>query len=117
MDDPDNVDEMKRLDPHITAIMFEQAQLGTPDAFEKQKYYWLGWHNEAGQGHQDYDEFVKLSNKAAQANGYDDTGHMWRQWYDDDNFKDSMETLWKEIEPFYVKLHGYIRYKLRQAYG
>ena len=39
--------------------MFENF---SKESFESQKYYWEQWWNTAGQGHDDYDEFVQLRN-------------------------------------------------------
>ena len=47
-----------------------------------QKYYWLGWYDAAGKGHEDYTAFVELSNEAAHQNNFADTGEMWRMRYE-----------------------------------
>jgi len=114
MNDPS---KMLELEPDLTALMFSGATEATKESFESQKYYWEQWWNTAGQGHEDYDEFVKLSNKAAQENGFTDTGDMWRLRYEDDNFKTSVEFLWQKIKPFYEEIHAYVRFKLRKQYG
>ena len=44
---------------------------------------------------------------------------MWlnpyvEQFYSYDNFKVDIDRIWNEMKPFYVQLHAYVRYKLRQ---
>ena len=54
--------KMVELEPDLTDIMYSSASEATVDSFETQKYYWEQWWNTAGQGHDDYSEFVQLRN-------------------------------------------------------
>jgi peptidyl-dipeptidase A len=56
-----------------------------------------------------YEEFVKVSNKAAVLNDYTDTGDSWRDWYEDPNFEKLVDDIWVELKPLYSKIHGHIR--------
>jgi peptidyl-dipeptidase A len=67
----------------------------------------------------DYQRFVELSNKGAKELGFADTGAMWRSKYDmrPDDFTKELDRLWEQVRPLYVKLHAYVRLKLRAKYG
>jgi len=67
--------------------------------------------------------FVENSNKAAKANGFEDTGDSWRSNYEDPNFRQNLQEIWlgKEgkdgVKSVYELVHGYIRSKLNKVYG
>jgi peptidyl-dipeptidase A len=67
----------------------------------------------------DYARFVELSNKGARELGFADTGAMWRAKYDmpPDEFTKELDRLWDQVRPLYLKLHAYVRMKLRDKYG
>jgi peptidyl-dipeptidase A len=80
---------------------------------------WEGWHTIAPPMRKDYTRFVELSNKGARALGFADTGAMWRAKYDmpPDAFIKELDRLWEQVRPLYLKLHAYVRVKLREKYG
>jgi peptidyl-dipeptidase A len=80
---------------------------------------WEGWHTISPPMRKDYTRFVELSNKGASELGFADTGAMWRMKYDmpADEFTKELDRLWGQVRPLYVKLHAYVRIKLRQKYG
>ena len=80
---------------------------------------WEGWHTISPPMRKDYARFVELSNKGAKELGFVDTGAMWRQKYDmpADEFTKELDRLWDQVRPLYVKLHAYVRMKLRAKYG
>jgi peptidyl-dipeptidase A len=80
---------------------------------------WEGWHTISPPMRKDYARFVELSNKGAKELGFVDTGAMWRQKYDmpADDFTKELDRLWEQVRPLYVKLHAYVRMKLRAKYG
>jgi len=80
---------------------------------------WEGWHTISPPMRKDYARFVELSNKGAKELGFVDTGAMWRQKYDmpADEFTKELDRLWEQVRPLYVKLHAYVRMKLRAKYG
>jgi peptidyl-dipeptidase A len=80
---------------------------------------WEGWHTVSPPMRQDYARFVELSNKGAKELGFADTGAMWRQKYDmpPDAFTKELDRLWEQVRPLYLKLHAYVRMKLRAKYG
>ena len=80
---------------------------------------WEGWHTIAPPMRSDYARFVELSNKGSKELGFADTGAMWRQKYDmpADEFTKELDRLWEQVRPLYVKLHAYVRMKLRAKYG
>jgi peptidyl-dipeptidase A len=80
---------------------------------------WEGWHTIAPPMRTDYARFVELSNKGARELGFADTGAMWRSKYDmpPDDFSRELDRLWGQVRPLYLKLHAFVRMKLRAKYG
>ncbi|HXW04988.1 MAG TPA: M2 family metallopeptidase [Vicinamibacterales bacterium] len=80
---------------------------------------WAGWHTIAVPLRKDYARFVELSNKGAQALGFEDTGAMWRSKYDmpPEAFARELDRLWGQLRPLYLSLHTYVRARLREKYG
>jgi peptidyl-dipeptidase A len=80
---------------------------------------WEGWHTISPPMRKDYTRFVELSNKGAKELGFADTGAMWRSKYDmpPDAFTKELDRLWDQVRPLYLKLHAYMRLKLREKYG
>jgi peptidyl-dipeptidase A len=80
---------------------------------------WVGWHKISVPMKDKYARFVQLSNKGAGELGFKDTGAMWRSNYDmsADEFSAEVERLWRQVEPFYVSLHTYVRKQLIKKYG
>ena len=119
-----NSNRLHPLDPDLTAILVEQSTIDGPQcAYEKQKYYWDEWNTNVGTACiDDYAIFVEMSNAAAEANGYTDTGESWRARYEDDNFRENLEAVWsgkegkRGVKQLYQKLHGYIRYFTHVSY-
>jgi len=75
---------------------------------------WVGWHKISVPMKDKYARFVQLSNKGAKELGFTDTGAMWRSGYDmtPEQFSAEIERLWRQVEPFYVSLHTYVRKQL-----
>jgi peptidyl-dipeptidase A len=48
--------------------------------------------------------------------GYADYGEYWRDSYEDDNFVNNVDEMWKQVEPLYTELHTYVRRKLQKKY-
>src|ERR1044071_5300421 len=80
---------------------------------------WVGWHKISVPMKNKYARFVQLSNKGAKELGFKDTGSMWRSNYDmsPEQFSAEVERLWRQVEPFYVSLHTYVRKQLIKKYG
>ena len=80
---------------------------------------WEGWHTISPPMKKDYQRFVELSNKGAKELGFADTGAMWRVKYDmpPDDFTKELDRLWTQVQPLYLKLHAFVRMKLREKYG
>jgi peptidyl-dipeptidase A len=80
---------------------------------------WVGWHKISVPMKDKYARFVQLSNKGAGELGFKDTGAMWRSNYDmsPEDFSAEVERLWRQVEPFYVSLHTYVRKQLIKKYG
>ena len=80
---------------------------------------WVGWHKISVPMRRRYARFVELSNKGARELGFKDTGAMWRSNYDmrPEEFSAELERLWRQVQPFYISLHAYIRKQLIKKYG
>jgi len=80
---------------------------------------WEGWHTISPPMRKDYTRFVELSNKGAKELGFADSGVMWRSKYDmsPEDFSKEVDRLWTQVRPLYLKLHAYVRMKLREKYG
>jgi len=110
--DPAKPDACRNIDD-ITKI------LATSRSEKELRAAWEGWHSIAPPMRKDYQRFVELSNKGARELGFADTGAMWRGKYDmpADDFTRELDRLWGQVRPLYLKLHAYVRMKLRQKYG
>src|SRR6516225_4612380 len=86
---------------------------------KKLRQVWEGWQTISPPMRQQYVRFVELSNKGARELGFADTGAMWRSQYDmpPDAFGKELDRLWEQVRPLYLKLHAYVRMKLREKYG
>jgi len=110
--DPKNPDTCLNIDD-ITKVM---ADVRDPKQLLQ---VWEGWHTISPPMRKDYTRFVELSNKGARELGFADTGAMWRSKYDmpPDEFTKELDRLWVQVQPLYLKLHAYVRMKLRDKYG
>lgn len=88
-------------------------------SYDEQLDAWQGWHEQAKPLRKPYERYIALANKGARAQGYADTGAMWRAKYDmaPDAFGVEVERLWSQVEPLYKALHCYTRMKLHATYG
>ncbi|CAG0895745.1 unnamed protein product [Cyprideis torosa] len=85
--------------------------------YKNLEYYWTAFRNETGRKLKTlYQEFVVLLKEIAVAHGKNDMGQIWRDWYGDENFREEISRLWKEVKPFYEQLHAYVRHKLHNFY-
>lgn len=86
--------------------------------FDELQYIWKEWHEKSGRLMQtDYQQFMQISNEAAIANGFTDTGDMWRFEYEYDDLQTSMMGLWEVVKPLYDELHTYVLHELYTLYG
>jgi peptidyl-dipeptidase A len=110
--DPSKPDACKNID-EVSRI------ISTPGDEKALRAAWEGWHTIAPPMRKDYQRFVELSNKGAKELGFADTGAMWRSKYDmkPDEFTRELDRLWDQVKPLYLKLHAYVRVKLRAKYG
>src|SRR3954470_16930191 len=110
--DPSKPDACRNIDD-VSRI------LSAPGEEKALRAAWEGWHTIAPPMRKDYQRFVELSNKGAKALGFANTGAMWRSKYDmaPDEFTKELDRLWDQVRPLYVKLHAYVRMKLREKYG
>jgi peptidyl-dipeptidase A len=110
--DPKEPDSCLNIDD-ITKVM------ATSRDPKRLREVWEGWHTISPPMRKDYTRFVELSNKGAREIGFPDTGAMWRSKYDmpPDDYAKELDRLWTQVRPLYLKLHAYVRLKLREQYG
>lgn len=114
---PDNRDGNKRclaLEPDLSKVMVTSRD---PEVL---KAVWKGWRDVAGKPQRArYEQFVKLLNEGATENGYKDAGEFYRQeqFPDNTSVEEMADDLWKELRPFYLLVHAFVRRKLREHYG
>ncbi|CAN5326572.1 M2 family metallopeptidase [soil metagenome] len=97
-----------------------EAAMGTTRDPAKLKEMWVSWHDQVGAPmRKDFARQVVIANQGARQLGFADTGALWRSGYDmtPDQFAAMTDTLWKQVEPLYLALHTYVRWKLNAKYG
>lgn len=97
-----------------------EAAMGTVRDPAKSKEMWVSWHDNVGAPmRKDYARQVVIANRGAKELGYADVGALWRSGYDmdPDEFAATTDRLWKQVEPLYLALHTYVRWKLNEKYG
>jgi peptidyl-dipeptidase A len=80
---------------------------------------WLGWHSTAAASKAAFARYVELGNQGARDIGFRDLGELWRSGYDmsPEAFEADLERLWSEVQPFFQRLHCYVRSRLQKQYG
>jgi peptidyl-dipeptidase A len=97
-----------------------EAAMGEVRDPAKSKEMWVSWHDNVGAPmRKDYARQVVIANQGAKELEYSDVGALWRSGYDmePDQFAALTDKLWKQVEPLYVALHTYVRWKLNEKYG
>jgi peptidyl-dipeptidase A len=97
-----------------------EAAMGASRDPNELKEMWVSWHDNVGAPmRKDYAEMVGIANDGAKELGFVDVGAMWRSGYDmpPEQFEQMADRLWKEVEPLYLSLHTYVRWKLNEKYG
>ncbi|MBX9859121.1 MAG: M2 family metallopeptidase [Sphingomonas sp.] len=97
-----------------------EAAMGTIRDPAKLSEMWVSWHDNVGAPmRDDYARAAGIANQGARELGYKDVGAMWRSGYDmgPDEFGALTDKLWRDVEPLYMALHTYTRWKLNEKYG
>lgn len=80
-------------------------------------YYWKVYRDATGKKIRPiFRDYVQRMNKVAESENFIDAGEMWRYAFEDDNFLNTVDRLWKEIKPLYDLLHEFVRAKLKSFY-
>lgn len=86
--------------------------------YDRLKEVWIKWRDNAGRPTRElYKEYIKLGNKAAKLNGFETLDDLWLFPWETPNFKEQVSQIWDEIRPYYLKLHAYVRDRLKKYYG
>lgn len=100
------------LDPDLSNLMAKSRD------YDLLRNVWVEWRKSAGRPIRPlYKEYIRLGNKAAVKNGFKTLDDLWLFPWETADFKQQIEQLWKELKPYYVKFHAYVRMKLRTFYG
>ncbi|XP_076253432.1 angiotensin-converting enzyme-like [Rhynchophorus ferrugineus] len=100
------------LEPELTNILAKSRDT------EELKHVWVEWRNAVGPKCRSlYEQYVNLSNEAARLNNFSDTSQYWLDDYEDPDFKNQIQSLWEQLNPLYLQIHAYVRFKLREKYG
>ncbi|THD36519.1 MAG: peptidase M2 family protein [Sphingomonas sp.] len=97
-----------------------EAAMGTVRDPARLQEMWTSWNDNVGAPSKDsYAKMVGIANEGAKELGYSDVGAMWRSGYDmsPEEFAKMTDRLWKQVEPLYLSLHTYVRWKLNEKYG
>ena len=97
-----------------------EAAMGTVRDPARLQEMWTSWHDNVGAPMRgDFAREVTIANQGATELGYADVGALWRAGYDmtPDQFAAMTDKLWKQVEPLYLALHTYVRWKLNEKYG
>ena len=97
-----------------------EAAMGTTRDPAKLKEMWVSWNDQVGAPMRaDYTRMTAISNAGAKELGFRDVGAMWQSGYDmsPEQFEALTDQIWKEVEPLYLSLHTYVRWKLNEKYG
>ncbi|XP_044767117.1 angiotensin-converting enzyme-like [Coccinella septempunctata] len=82
------------------------------------RHVWVSWRNGIGPKVKNlYAQYVRLANKAAHLNNFDNNAEMWLDRYEDRNIKGKFQMLWNVIKPLYLQIHAYTRFHLKRIYG
>jgi hypothetical protein len=91
--------------------------LATSKNYDELAYVWTGWRNVTGVHMRNfYNEYLDLSQKAADAEGFDNFGDFWILRYESDTFRADMKALWDGVKPLYDELHAFVRHRLSLVY-
>ncbi|CAL4085820.1 unnamed protein product, partial [Meganyctiphanes norvegica] len=86
--------------------------------YDELAYYWKNYRDKATKPYRKhYAKLVKYSNDRATQAGSD---NFWQMKIHQDNDIDILQyvpSLWKDLRPFYLQIHAYVREKLRNIYG
>ncbi|HEU0065922.1 MAG TPA: M2 family metallopeptidase [Sphingomonas sp.] len=97
-----------------------EAAMGETRDPAKLQEMWTSWNDQVGAPLRgDYAKMVGLANEGAKGLGYSDVGALWRSGYDmtPEQFAAVSDRIWKQVEPLYLSLHTYVRWKLNAKYG
>ncbi len=97
-----------------------EAAMGETRDPAKLQEMWVSWNDNVGAPmRKDYTRVTAISNAGAKELGFGDVGAMWRSGYDmtPQQFESLTDQIWKEVEPLYLSLHTYVRWKLNEKYG
>ncbi len=97
-----------------------EAAMGETRDPAKLQEMWVSWNDNVGAPmRKDYTRMTAISNAGAKELGFGDVGAMWRSGYDmtPQQFESLTDQTWKEVEPLYLSLHTYVRWKLNEKYG
>ena len=101
----------------IFALDIESVLASSKD-YDELSYVWSEWRKVAAKPMRSaYENYVNLSNLAAQANDLNDMSELWVEPYETEDFPGQLEKILNETRPLYEQIHAFTRMKLRVRYG
>ncbi|XP_029845535.2 angiotensin-converting enzyme-like [Ixodes scapularis] len=100
------------LEPTIKNILQDSRD------YDELLHVWNEWRRVSGRPLKaQYSRYVELQNEAAMINGFDDASGMWQESYECEDFEESIDQLWEQLQPLYKELHAYVRARLHALHG
>lgn len=100
------------LEPHLVDLLAKSRD------YNLLKEVWLKWRENSTVSTRNlYMEYVRLGNKAAVMNGFKTLDDLWLFPWETPDFKQQVKEIWDQLQPYYLKLHAYVRSRLRKHYG
>lgn len=85
---------------------------------KEMEYYWVQWRDQLDNFVSiPFEEYMKIIRKSAKLNGFNITSDYWYDDYENGDVIKEMESLIRNMQPFYKQLHAYLRSILRKRYG
>ncbi|XP_042877427.1 angiotensin-converting enzyme-like protein Ace3 [Penaeus japonicus] len=63
------------------------------------KHAWKAWRDSTGRVRSQYSQFVRLANRAAEANGFRNMAEMSMDQYESKTFREDLASVWEQIKP------------------
>ncbi|CAK1544115.1 unnamed protein product [Leptosia nina] len=129
----EEIDTMQRIWSRVTVCMYNTTTCNSEDSSitmndviaifkisnnsEELKYYWKAYRDATGRKVRPiFKDYIVRMNNVAESENFKDAGDMWRYNFEDDDFVNTVERVWKEVKPLYNLIHSYVRVKLKALY-
>ncbi|XP_049870966.1 angiotensin-converting enzyme-like isoform X2 [Pectinophora gossypiella] len=129
----EEIDTMQRIWSRVTVCAYNATFCNTEDSVrtmsdvisifktsndtKELSYYWKAYRDTTGRKIRPiFKDYVIRMNNVAESENFTDAGDMWRYAFEDSNFIEVVDKIWREIKPLYDLIHDYVRAKLKAHY-